>query len=254
MCPSASHMRPTVCRMRPLRRRMCPFDRRMRPSARRMRPSARRMCPTVCCMRPLRRRMRPSDKRMCPFASVCAPQPAVCARSNPDHPMWQRCGSHRGQSKSRFILSKVNKTLTLIGQTRTLSDVMDRQTDKTDGRTHRQPCLHALTDSMVKICRISYPGKLLRLCQFNTLCTPTYPNGIKHAAHECTWQITEALTMFDKHVQSILFNNYSSDSGSQTTNVETMVEKFSRTQAHIQQPVFPALASDICIIYTKLPS
>jgi hypothetical protein len=31
--------------------------------------------------------------------------------------MWQRCGSHRGQSKSRFILFKVNKTLTLIGRT-----------------------------------------------------------------------------------------------------------------------------------------
>jgi hypothetical protein len=31
--------------------------------------------------------------------------------------MWQRCGSHRGQSKSRFTLFKVNKTLTLIGRT-----------------------------------------------------------------------------------------------------------------------------------------
>jgi hypothetical protein len=28
----------------------------------------------------------------------------------------------------------------LIGRTRTLSDVTDRQTDETDGRTHRQPC------------------------------------------------------------------------------------------------------------------
>jgi hypothetical protein len=53
--------------------------------------------------------------------------------------MWQRCGSHRGQSKSRFTLFKVNKTLTLIGRTWTLSDVTDGWTDETDGRMHRQP-------------------------------------------------------------------------------------------------------------------
>jgi hypothetical protein len=49
--------------------------------------------------------------------------------------MWQRCGSHRGQSKSRFTLFKVNKTLTLIGRTRTLSDVTDGRTDETDAQT-----------------------------------------------------------------------------------------------------------------------
>jgi hypothetical protein len=136
MCPSTSRMRPTVCRMCPLRRRMRPFDRRMHPSTRRMRP-------TVCRMHPLRKRMRPS-------ASVCAPQPTVCAHSNPDHPMWQRCGSHRGQSKSRFILSKVNKTLTLIGWTRTLSDVTDGRTDETDGQTHRQPCSRMSAFSAVR--------------------------------------------------------------------------------------------------------
>jgi hypothetical protein len=99
-------------------------------------------------MRPLRKCMRPSDMRMRPFdmcmrpsASVCAPQPAVYAWSNPDHPTWQRCGSHRGQSKSKFTLSKVNKTLTLIRRTRTLSDVTNERTDETDARTHRQPYL-----------------------------------------------------------------------------------------------------------------
>jgi hypothetical protein len=106
-----------------------------------MRPSASRMRPIVCRMRPLRRRMCPSDMRMCPSANVCTPQPAVYAWSNPDHPTWQRCGSHRGQSKSRFTMSKVNKMLTLIGRTRTLSDM-------TDGQTHRQPCL------------CTYPSKL----------------------------------------------------------------------------------------------
>jgi hypothetical protein len=163
MRPLASRMRPIVCRMHPLRRRMRPFDRRMRPSARHMRPSTsiyahslpyapltqvyaslyqhmrpsdRRMRPTICRMHPLRKRMRPSDMRMhpsdmrmCPSASVCTPQPAVYAWSNPDHPTWQRCGSHRGQGKSKFTLSKVNKTLTLIGRTRTLSDVTDKRTD-----------------------------------------------------------------------------------------------------------------------------
>jgi serine/threonine protein kinase len=59
-----------------------------------------------------------------------APQPAVCALNNPDHPTWQRFGSHRGQSKSKFILSKVNKTLTLIGKTQTLWNVTDGQTDE----------------------------------------------------------------------------------------------------------------------------
>jgi hypothetical protein len=88
------------------------------------------MRPTICRMRPLRKRMRPSDMRIRPSANVCAPQPAVYAWSNPDHPTWQRCGSHRGQGKSRFILSKVNKTLTLIGRTRTLSDVTDGRTDR----------------------------------------------------------------------------------------------------------------------------
>jgi hypothetical protein len=132
MRPSASYMRPTVCHMRPLRRRMRPTICRMRPLCRRMRPSDRRMRPTICRMHPLRRHMRPS-------ANVCAPQPAICTHSNPDHPTWQRCGSHRGQSKSRFTLCKVNKMLTLIGRTRTLSDVTDGQTDEMDGRTHRQP-------------------------------------------------------------------------------------------------------------------
>jgi hypothetical protein len=126
------HMRPSASRMCPIVCCMCPFDRRMRPTVCRMRPLRRRMRPTVCRVRPLRRHMRPS-------ASVCAPQPAICARSNPDHPTWQRCGSHRGQSKSRFTLSKVNKTLTLIGRTRTVSDVTDGQMDETDARTHRQP-------------------------------------------------------------------------------------------------------------------
>jgi hypothetical protein len=109
--------------------RMRPSASRMRPSNKHMRPSGNRMRPTVFRMCALRKRMCPSDRHMRPSASVCTPQPTVCARSNPDHPTWQRCGSHRGQSKSRFTLSKVNKTLTLIGRTRTLSDV-------TDGRTH----------------------------------------------------------------------------------------------------------------------
>jgi hypothetical protein len=87
------------------------------------------MCPSAS-------RMRPSDGHMRPSASECAPQPAVCARSNPDHPTWQRCGSHHGQSKSRFTLSKVNKTLILIGRTQTLLDV----TDETDRQTHRLSC------------------------------------------------------------------------------------------------------------------
>jgi hypothetical protein len=115
----------------PLYHRMCPSDRHMRP--------------TICRMRPLRKHMRPSDMRMRPSASVCAPQPAVYAWSNPDHPTWQRCGSHREQSKSKFTLFKVNKTLTLIGRTRTLSDVTNGRTDETDGRTHRQPWLRCHT-------------------------------------------------------------------------------------------------------------
>jgi hypothetical protein len=36
------------------------------------------------------------------LGAVCAPYAGVCARSNPDHPTWQLCGSHRGQSKPRF--------------------------------------------------------------------------------------------------------------------------------------------------------
>jgi hypothetical protein len=101
--------------MRPSTRHMRPFDRHMRPSA------------SVCA---------PQSDVCAPYASicapptcVCAPQPAVYAWSNPDHPTWQRCGSHRGQGKSRFTLSKVNKTLTLIGRTQTLSDVTDGQTN-----------------------------------------------------------------------------------------------------------------------------
>jgi hypothetical protein len=78
--------------------------------------------------------MRPSNNVCAPPTGVCAPQPAVCACSNLNHPKWQRCSSHRGQSKSIFTLSKVNKTLTLIGRTRTLSYV----TDGRDGQTHRR--------------------------------------------------------------------------------------------------------------------
>jgi hypothetical protein len=51
--------------------------------------------------------MRPSASRMRPQQ----PRPFNVAA------MWQRCGSHHGQSKSRFTLFKVNKTLTLIGRT-----------------------------------------------------------------------------------------------------------------------------------------
>jgi hypothetical protein len=119
MCPEGSCVRPLRRRMRPSGRRMCPGGRRMRPSASRMRPSDKHM-------RPLGRRTRLS-------ASVCAPQPAVCAptiqRGSYVAAMWQQCGSHRGQSKSRFTLSKVNKTFTLIGRTWTLSDLTDGQTD-----------------------------------------------------------------------------------------------------------------------------
>jgi hypothetical protein len=79
--------------------------------------------PTVCAL--------PTGVCTLP-TGICAPQLAVCAPSNPDHPTWQRCGSHCGKSKSRFTLSKVNKMLTLIGRTQTLSDMMDK-------RTHRQP-------------------------------------------------------------------------------------------------------------------
>jgi hypothetical protein len=104
----------------------------MRPSDRRIRPSGSRMRPTVFRMCPLRRHMRPSNRRMRPSASVCAPQPAVCSHSNPNHLTWQWCGSHCGQSKSRFTLSKVNKTLILIGRTRTLSDMTDGQDGRTD--------------------------------------------------------------------------------------------------------------------------
>jgi hypothetical protein len=112
-----------------------------------MRPSDRRMRPTICRMRPLRKRMRPSnirmrpsDMRMRPSASVCAPQPAVYAWSNPNHPTWQRCGSHRGQGKSRFTLSKVNKTLTLIGGH---EPYRTWRTDGRDGRMDAQTTLHA---------------------------------------------------------------------------------------------------------------
>jgi hypothetical protein len=108
MCPSSSQMRPTVFHM-------CPLRRCMHPSA------------SICV--PLPAKCAPQSSICAPYAGVCAPQSAVCARNNLDHPTWQRCGSHRGQSKSKFTLSKVNKTLTLIGRTRTLSDV-------TDGRTN----------------------------------------------------------------------------------------------------------------------
>jgi hypothetical protein len=125
-------LRPSASRMRPFDRRMHPSASRMRPSDKHMRPSDNRMHPTVFCMRPLCRHMRPS-------ASVCAPQPAC---SNPDHLTWQRCGRDVAATvdidQSRFILSKVNKTLILIGRTRTLSDMTDGRTRR-DGRTHRQP-------------------------------------------------------------------------------------------------------------------
>jgi hypothetical protein len=88
-----------------------------------------------------------------PPTGVCAPQPAVCACSNPDHPTWQRCGSHRGQSKSKFTLFKVNKTLILIGRTRTLSDMTDGQTDETDQRKHetdRRTILHDAQHSCIR--------------------------------------------------------------------------------------------------------
>jgi hypothetical protein len=75
----------------------------------------------------LRQRMRPSNMHLRPSASRMCP-------SNPDHPMWQRCNRHYGQSKSRFILSKVNKTLTLIGRTRTLSDMTDGRMDEMNGQ------------------------------------------------------------------------------------------------------------------------
>jgi hypothetical protein len=119
----------------PLCKCLRPSGRRMRPSASHMHPN-RRMRPTVFRMHPLGRRMRPSSSVYTPSTGVCTPPPAVCARSNPDHPTWQRCGNHHGQSKSRFILSKVNKTLTLIGRTRTLSDVTDTQTTLAK-RTHQ---------------------------------------------------------------------------------------------------------------------
>jgi hypothetical protein len=80
-----------------------------------------------------------------PPTAVCAPPSIVCAPSNPDHPTWQQCGSHRGQSKSRFTLSKVNKTLTLIRRTRTLSDVTDgrdKRMDKQDRWTDAQTTLN----------------------------------------------------------------------------------------------------------------
>jgi hypothetical protein len=95
--------------------------------------------PTVCT--PPAAVCTPQSSVCAPYAGVCtlptgvcAPQPAVCAPNNPDYLTWQRCGSHRRQSKSKFTLSKVNKTLILIGRIRTLSDV-------TDGRMHRQPWL-----------------------------------------------------------------------------------------------------------------
>jgi hypothetical protein len=152
-------MRPTICRMGPLRRRMRPSDKHMRPSDKHMRP-------TVCRMRPLRRRMRPSDRHMRPSASVCAPQPAICARSNPDHSTWQRCGSHRGQSKSRFTLSKVNKTLTLIGRIRTLSDVTDGRTNGRDGRTDAQTTLDVPTEDARDV-SVNYIGVLRNILKLD---------------------------------------------------------------------------------------
>jgi hypothetical protein len=78
-----------------------------------------------------------------PQSSVFAPLPTYAPLSQPYAPattptiqrgsdvaaMWQQRGSHRGQSKSRFTLSKVNKTLTLIGRTQTLLEVIDGRTD-----------------------------------------------------------------------------------------------------------------------------
>jgi hypothetical protein len=93
-------------------------------------------------------RERPGGRGGCmSWGGVCAPQLAVCACNNPDHPTWQRCGSYRGQSKSRFTLSKVNKTLTLIGRTRTLSDVMDGRdgcTNNLEGIVNKQAGLAPL--------------------------------------------------------------------------------------------------------------
>jgi hypothetical protein len=88
--------------MHPSNKRMHPLGRRMRPSGRHMHPS-NNVCTPLTMYAPLYQHMRPSVNHMRP--------------NNPDHPTWQRCGSPRGQSKSRFTLSKVNKTLTLIGWT-----------------------------------------------------------------------------------------------------------------------------------------
>jgi hypothetical protein len=99
--------------------------------------------PTVCT--PPTAVCAPQSFICAPYAGVSAPQPIVCAPSNPDHPTWQQCGSHRGQSKSRFTLSKVNKTLTLIRRTRTLSDVTDgrdKRMDKQDRWTDAQTTLN----------------------------------------------------------------------------------------------------------------
>jgi hypothetical protein len=118
---------------------------RMHPSASRMRLSDKHMRSSGSRMRPLCRHMRPSNKRMRPSASRMRPQQP---RPSNVAAMWQQCGSHRGQSKSRFTLSKVNKMLTLIRRTWTLLDVTDGRTDETNGRKYRQPCpqphLHAL--------------------------------------------------------------------------------------------------------------
>jgi hypothetical protein len=106
----------------PLRQAYAPLRQAYAPLHQRTRPSA-----NVCA---------PPTGVYVPPPAVCAPQPAVWARSNPDHPTGQQCGSHHRQSKSKFTLSKFNKTLTLIGR----DGRMDGR-DETDGRTDAQTTL-----------------------------------------------------------------------------------------------------------------
>jgi hypothetical protein len=92
----------------------------------------------------------PQSSVCAPYAGVCAPPLVYAPLSQPYAPaaiptiqsaaMWQGCGSHRGQSKSRFTLSKVNKTLILIGH--------DGRTNGRDGWTDAHTILVYPTDNV----------------------------------------------------------------------------------------------------------
>jgi hypothetical protein len=173
-------MHPTVCRMRPLRRHMRPFDKCMRPSA------------SVCA---------PQSAVCAPYASICAPQPAVYARSNPDHPTWQRCGSHHGQSKSRFTPSKVNKTLTFIERTRTLSNMTDERMDETDAQTTLPPDkeIFKYIQAYLSIFKVFLFKNIQRICPICLVCTRC--NGHDHLPDSLHTSSMTTLILMGEHVQ-----------------------------------------------------